>query len=179
MDPRVDDELLYCIVEIPKGSRNKYEWDERLRAIKLDRFLFSSVVYPTDYGYIPRTLSDDGDPLDVMVIVSEATFPGCVILVKPIALFRMTDEDGQDDKILCVPTTDPNWNEFEALDDAPEQLRHEIAWFFSMYKNPEGKEVETEGWFSKEEAWECIEACRKRWREHDEERQGEEDAAQG
>ena len=76
-----DDELLHCIVEIPKGSRNKYEWDERLGAIKLDRFLFTSLVYPTDYGYIPKTLADDGDALDVMVIVSEATFPGCVILV--------------------------------------------------------------------------------------------------
>jgi len=96
VEPRTDDdELLHCIVEIPKGSRNKYEWDERLGAIKLDRFLFSSLVYPTDYGYIPKTLADDGDALDVMVIVSEATFPGCVILVKPIALFRMRDEEGE------------------------------------------------------------------------------------
>ena len=180
MEPETsDDELLHCIVEIPKGSRNKFEWDERLGAIKLDRFLFSSVVYPTDYGYIPKTLSDDGDALDVMVIVSEATFPGCVIVVKPIALFRMRDEEGEDEKILCVPDTDPNWNHFQTLEDVPEQLRDEIEWFFSMYKTPEGKEVEVDGWCSKEDAWEIIQASRDRWRKREDERGGEEDAAQG
>ena len=92
-------EPLYCLVEIPKGSRNKYEWDERRQAIMLDRFLFSSVVYPTDYGFIPDTLGEDGDPLDAMVCVSEPTFPGCLIPVKPIALFKMRDDDkGVDDK---------------------------------------------------------------------------------
>ena len=101
------EEFLHCIVEIPKGSRNKYEWDEQLQAIKLDRFLFSSVVYPTDYGFIPDTLGQDGDPLDVMCCVSEPTFPGCVIEAKPIALFRMEDDKGIDDKVLCVPLTDP------------------------------------------------------------------------
>jgi len=180
VEPRTeDDELLHCIVEIPKGSRNKYEWDERLGAIKLDRFLFSSLVYPTDYGYIPKTLADDGDALDVMVIVSEATFPGCVILVKPIALFKMRDEEGEDMKLLCVPITDPNWNHFETLEDVPDQLCDEIEWFFSMYKNPEGKKVEVDGWASKEEAWKALEESRERWCEHGEERKGEEDAAQG
>ena len=104
------DAPLHCLVEIPKGSRNKYEWDERSAAIKLDRFLFSSVVYPTDYGFVPDTLGEDGDPLDAMVCVSEPTFPGCVIPVKAIALFRMADDKGQDDKILCVPHQDPNWS---------------------------------------------------------------------
>ena len=102
---------LYCMVEIPKGSRNKYEWDEELQAIRFDRFLFSSVVYPLDYGFIPETLAEDGDPLDAMVAVSEPTFPGCVIPVKPIALFKMRDEKGVDDKVICVPLQDPNWNE--------------------------------------------------------------------
>src|SRR5437762_11460764 len=97
---------LYCLVEIPKGSRNKYEWSEELNAIILDRFLFSSVVYPLDYGMIPETLAADGDPLDAMVAVSEPTFPGCVIPVKPIALFKMQDEKGIDDKIICVPLKD-------------------------------------------------------------------------
>ena len=92
------EELLHCVVEIPKGSRNKYEWDERLKAITLDRFLFSSVVYPTDYGFIPRTLAGDGDALDAMVTVTEPTFPGCVILVKPIALSRMRDDKGRTPK---------------------------------------------------------------------------------
>ena len=101
---------LTVVIEIPKGSRNKYEFDHELGGIKLDRFLFSSVVYPTDYGFIPDTLGLDGDPLDVMVCVSEPTFPGCVIPVKPIALFKMRDEKGEDDKIVCVPTHDPGWN---------------------------------------------------------------------
>ena len=103
----MSDRHLHCLVEIPKGSRNKYEWDEQLQAIKFDRFLFSSVVYPTDYGFIPQTLGEDGDPLDAMVTVSEPTFPGCVIPVKPIALFKMRDDKGVDDKVLCVPLEDP------------------------------------------------------------------------
>jgi inorganic pyrophosphatase len=112
--------ILHCIVEIPKGSRNKYEWDEELQAIKLDRFLFSSVVYPTDYGMIPETRAEDGDPVDVMVVVSEPTFPGCVIPVKPIALFKMSDDKGIDDKILCVPLHDPNWNTISQLEELPQ-----------------------------------------------------------
>ena len=161
----MDDYLLHCVVEIPKGSRNKYEWDHELNAIKLDRFLFSSVVYPTDYGFFPRTLAGDGDPLDAMVTVSEPTFPGCVILVKPIAMFKMRDDKGEDEKILCVPRDDPNWNTLDVLDDLPNQLRDEIAWFFSMYKTPEGKVVEVDGWFSREDALDTIEECRRRWRE--------------
>src|ERR1700737_2238779 len=133
-DGKLSDRNLHCLVEIPKGSRNKYEWDEELKAIKLDRFLFSSVVYPTDYGFIPNTIGEDGDPLDAMVCVSEPTFPGCLIPVKAIALFRMSDDKGQDDKILCVPRQDPNWNGLEELDDMPSQLRDEISHFFSIYK---------------------------------------------
>ena len=110
---------LDVIIEIPKGSRNKYEYDHETDSIKLDRFLFSSVVYPTDYGFIPDTLGQDGDPLDVMCCVSEPTFPGCVIEAKPIALFRMEDDKGIDDKVLCVPLTDPGWNTLETLDDLP------------------------------------------------------------
>src|SRR3954470_13183953 len=110
------DEPLICLVEIPKGSRNKYEYDHDLGGIKLDRFLFSSMVYPTDYGFIPDTLAEDGDPLDAMVCVSEATFPGCIIPVKPIALFKMRDDKGIDDKVLCVPLEDPAWNIFDKLD---------------------------------------------------------------
>ena len=100
-------------IEIPKGSRNKYEYDRELDAIKLDRFLFSSMVYPTDYGYFPETHAEDGDALDAMVCVSEPTFPGCIIEVKPIALFKMKDDQGIDDKILCVPCQDPGWNTLE------------------------------------------------------------------
>jgi Inorganic pyrophosphatase len=154
---------LHALIEIPKGSRNKYEWDEDLQAIKLDRFLFSSLVYPTDYGMIPKTIAEDGDPLDVMVCVSEPTFPGCVIPVKVIALFRMRDDKGQDDKVVCVPLEDPNWSHMEQLEDLPQPLRDEISHFFSVYKTPEGKVVKIDGWFEKEAAIDAIESSRKAW----------------
>jgi inorganic pyrophosphatase len=154
-----------CIVEIPKGSRNKYEWDHERDRLVLDRFLFSSVVYPTDYGFIPETLGQDEDPLDVMICVSEPTFPGCMIDVKPIALFRMEDDKGIDDKILCVPLSDPGWNDKETLEDLPKQLRDEIAHFFSIYKDLERKKVTVDGWYSREDAIKEIEASRKRYRE--------------
>jgi inorganic pyrophosphatase len=158
-------EPLICLVEIPKGSRNKYEYDHDMDVIKLDRFLFSSMVYPTDYGFIPDTLGQDGDPLDAMVLVSEPTFPGCVIEVKAIALFRMEDDKGIDDKVLCVPLTDPAWNTLETLEDVPDQLRQEIAHFFSVYKDLEQKKVDVDGWYSREEALEEIDASRERCRE--------------
>ena len=163
-ESREGDPLL-CYVEIPKGSRNKYEYDEELGAIMLDRFLFSSMVYPTDYGFIPKTLGENGDALDAMVCVSEPTFPGCVIPVKPIALFRMEDDQGVDDKVLCVPLSDPAWNTLENLDDLPENLQQEIEHFFSVYKDLEQKKVSVDGWHSREEAIEEIEESRKRYRE--------------
>ena len=155
---------LTCFVEIPKGSRNKYEYDAEAKVIKLDRFLFSSMVYPTDYGFIPDTLGQDGDALDAMVCVSEATFPGCVIPVKPIALFKMEDDKGIDDKILCVPLQDPGWNTLEVLDDLPAPLRDEIAHFFSVYKDLEQKRVKVNGWYPREEALAEIDAARERFR---------------
>ena len=157
--------IVEVVVEIPRGSRNKYEWDEELQAIKLDRFLFSSVVYPLDYGMIPETLAADGDPLDAMVAVSEPTFPGCVIPVKPIALFKMRDEKGVDDKVICVPLKDPNWNECETLDDLPQQLQDEISHFFGVYKTLEQKDVTVDGWYPREDALVEIEASRRRYRE--------------
>jgi inorganic pyrophosphatase len=161
----VPDDPLHCFVEIPKGSRNKYEFDETIGAIKLDRFLFSSMVYPTDYGFIPHTLGLDGDALDAMVCVSEPTFPGCMIPVKPIALFKMSDDKGIDDKVLCVPLQDPAWNKLDSLDDLSDQLRDEIHHFFSVYKDLEQKKVQVDGWYSREDAFEEIEAARARWRE--------------
>jgi inorganic pyrophosphatase len=157
--------VVHCLVEIPKGSRNKYEWDQELQAIRFDRFLFSSVVYPLDYGMIPRTLAEDGDPLDAMVAVSEPTFPGCVIPAKPIALFKMRDEKGVDDKIVCVPLDDPNWRHVERLEDLPQQLRDEITNFFDVYKTLEpGKDVAVEGWFPREDAMAVIDAAQAAWR---------------
>jgi inorganic pyrophosphatase len=163
----VADDAFSCIVEIPKGSRNKYEYDHERDVITLDRFLFSSVVYPTDYGFIPDTLALDGDPLDVMVCVSEPTFPGCMIDVKPIALFRMEDDKGVDDKVLCVPLSDPGWSWMERLEDLSNQMRQEIAHFFSIYKDLEQKKVTVDGWYPREAAIEEIAAARERYQDGD------------
>ena len=165
MSDAESDEPLVAIVEIPKGSSNKYEWDEELGAIKLDRLLFASLGYPTDYGFFQDTLAADGDPLDVMIVVSEPTFPGCRIEVKPVALFRMRDEKAEDNKILCVPFSDPNWSHVEQLDDLPMTLRDEISHFFSIYKTPEWKVVKVDGWYQRDEAQESIERAKKRFRE--------------
>src|SRR3954453_236108 len=137
----VPNDAFVAYIEIPKGSRNKYEYDEEVGAVVLDRFLFSSMVYPTDYGFIPDTCAQDGDPLDVMVCGSEPTFPGCRIVVKPIALFRMEDDKGIDDKVLAVPLQDPTWNTLETLEDLAKGLQDEIAHFFSVYKDLERKKV--------------------------------------
>ncbi|HEY2771153.1 MAG TPA: inorganic diphosphatase [Solirubrobacteraceae bacterium] len=159
------DEPLLCVVEIPKGSRNKYEWDPELGAIKLDRFVSASVVYPTDYGYIPDTLAPDGDPLDVLVCVSEPTFPGCVVLTKVIGLFKMSDEKGPDDHVVCVPCHDPGWNTLEEIDDLPRQLQREISHYFAVYKDlDEDRHSEVKGWGTREEAYHRIEWAREQYR---------------
>ena len=157
-----ESDALHCFVEVPKGSRNKYEWDAELEAIKLNRFLFSSVVYPTDYGFIPGTLTEKGSALDAMVCVGAPTFPGIVIPVKVIAVFRTKDEAGQDDKLLCVPHEDPNWNHMDELDDLPDTLRVEIEHFWAIYKEPEGKPVEIQGWENRECALEILEDAKRK-----------------
>jgi inorganic pyrophosphatase len=158
--------MLKCIVEIPKGSRNKYEYDEEAGAIKLDRFLSASVVYPTDYGFVPETLALDGDSLDALICVSEPTFPGCIVFCDPIGLFDMEDEHGVDSKVLCVPSADPGWNCLEDLDDLPRTLRNEIAHFFSIYKDLDpGRESLVKGWRDRDAALVEIEAARKRFSE--------------
>jgi len=156
-----------CVVEIPKGSRNKYEYDPDAGGITLDRFLSSSVVYPTDYGFVPQTLALDGDTLDALICVSEPTFPGCIVMCKPIGLFEMEDEKGIDSKVLCVPCDDPGWNTLERVDDLPEVLRNEIAQFFDIYKDLEpGKETSVKGWRDKDAALEEISSARKRFEEN-------------
>jgi inorganic pyrophosphatase len=156
---------LLCMVEIPKGSRNKYEYDAELGAIKFDRFVSASVVYPTDYGLIPETLGLDGDELDVLVCVSEPTFPGCMVPVRPIGLFEMRDENGKDDKVVCVPLHDPHWNVFERVEDLPQQLRDEIFHFFSVYKDLDrDRHAEPTGWADREVAMKVIEEARDRFR---------------
>ncbi|WP_245604122.1 inorganic diphosphatase [Patulibacter minatonensis] len=155
-----DDLLMF--VEIPKGSRNKYEWDEEVGAIVFDRYLYSSVVYPADYGFITDTLGEDGDPLDALTLVSDATFPGCRIPVRVIGLFKMIDQGEVDDKVICVPVADPNWNGVESLDDISSQLKTEISHFFEIYKQPEGKVVEVQGYRDRAEALETVKAAKER-----------------
>jgi inorganic pyrophosphatase len=154
-----------CVVEIPKGSRNKFEYDPDLGGIKFDRLLMSAATYPTDYGYIRNTLAQDGDPLDALVCLTEPTFPGCLIPVKPIGMFVMRDEEAPDDKIVCVPLHDPYWNEYDEVDDLPELVRNEIDQFFSIYKNLENKEVETGPWCSRDDAVAEIESSTRRFHE--------------
>ncbi len=134
------------VVEIPKGSRNKYEFDKETGTLRLDRVLYSSIHYPGDYGFIPQTFYDDGDPLDVLVMVSESSFPLCVIQARPIGLFRMTDRGQPDEKILAVPATDPLSRDYHDITDIPQHFLHEVAHFFAVYKDLEGVTVKTIGW---------------------------------
>lgn len=152
---------LDAIVEIPKGSRNKYEYDYEKKMIRYDRMIFSSMFYPSDYGFFPETLAEDGDALDALVLVTEPTFPGCVIEVSPIGLFKMFDEKGPDDKILCVPISDPIWSKVTNLEEVNPHLKREIEHFFQVYKDLEKKKVGTEGWHDKAEAIEAIKASQK------------------
>ena len=158
---------MIAVIEIPKGGRNKYEYDHDRHVIFLDRRLFSATVYPADYGFIPDTLSEDGDPLDVLVILDEPTFPGCHIMVKPLGVFRMADEHGPDAKIIAVPAKDPQASAIHGLDQLPPHLTDEIAHFFDVYKDLEpGKDTVVHGFAGVDEAWAEVEASRRRYREH-------------
>ena len=126
-----------AFIEVPRGSRNKYEMDHVTGRIRLDRMLFTATQYPTDYGFIPDTLADDGDPLDILVLLDEPTFPGCSIIARPIAVLRMRDEAGGDDKVLSVPATDPRWSHLHDLGDVGSFLLDEIQHFFTVYKQLE------------------------------------------
>ncbi len=149
-------------VEIPKGSRTKYELDKRTGRIRLDRVLYSSVHYPADYGFVTDTLAEDGDPLDALVVVEEPTFPGCILPTRPIGTLLMRDEKGPDEKILGVPVGDPRFDEVRELKDlAPHWLR-EIEMFFASYKQLEGAPVEVAGWRGSRTAWRLIERSRRK-----------------
>jgi inorganic pyrophosphatase len=140
-------------VEIPKGHRNKYEVDHKSGRIRLDRTLFTSTQYPADYGFIEDTLGDDGDPLDALVLVQEPTFPGCLIRCRAIGMFRMRDEKGGDDKVLCVPYDDPRQEHLRDIHHVPEFDRMEIQHFFEVYKELEpGKSVEGATWVGRADA---------------------------
>ena len=151
------------VIEIPKGQRNKYEMDHESGRIRLDRMLFTSTRYPADYGYIEDTLADDGDPLDALVLLEEPTFPGCLIKCRAIGMFRMRDEKGADDKVLCVAATDPRMAHFRDISDVSAFDQLEIQHFFEVYKALEpGKEVEAATWVGVSAAEDEILACRAR-----------------
>ncbi|ONM47396.1 inorganic diphosphatase [Nocardia donostiensis] len=134
-------------IEIPKGSRNKYEVDHETGRVRLDRFLFTSMGYPADYGFIENTLGEDGDPLDALVLLPESVFPGVIVEARPVAMYKMTDEAGGDDKILCVPADDPRWDHIQDLKDVPEFELAAIKHFFERYKDLEpGKYVKGSEW---------------------------------
>jgi inorganic pyrophosphatase len=153
------------VVEIPKGNRNKYEADER-GAIWLDRMLFTATRYPADYGYVPGTLAEDGDPMDAMVLLDEPTFPGCHIHARPVGVFLMTDEEGEDAKLLCVPSSDPRTADVTELAHVRSHELAEIAHFFEIYKALEpGKDTEPRGWRGREVAEDRIERARRMHRE--------------
>jgi inorganic pyrophosphatase len=156
--------VLPVMIEVPKGSRNKYEYDKEQGRIRFDRLLFSPVHYPTDYGFFTDTLARDGDALDALVLVWEPTFPGCMIEAAPVGVFLMADEKGPDEKVLCVPIHDPHWADVRTLEQVPDHLLREIEHFFTIYKDLEEKEVKVEGWDSLEKAEEVIRDSQERYK---------------
>jgi inorganic pyrophosphatase len=153
-------------VEIPGGSRNKYEFDSELGAIVLDRRLFTSMSYPADYGFIEGTLGGDGDPLDALVLVGEPTFPGCRIRARPVGVFYMTDEKGPDEKVLCVPLRDTAWMRVHDVHDIPAEFRDEIEHFFQVYKQLEKRKTDTRGFGNRADAERLIAEARLRASKH-------------
>lgn len=144
------------VVEIPRGSRNKYEYDHARERFVLDRVLFSSVHYPADYGFIEHSLGNDGDPLDVLVLISEPTFPGCLVRAEPIGALDMRDEKGHDHKILAVAYDDPRWDGVHSLEEVSPHYLLEIDNFFRTYKALEKRDTEIAGWLGVDEAWRII-----------------------
>ncbi|MFA7238179.1 MAG: inorganic diphosphatase [Phycisphaeraceae bacterium] len=151
------------IVEIPKGRRSKFEVDKTLGLIRLDRYLYTSMRYPGDYGFIPQTLAEDGDPLDIIVMVNEETFSGCLIETRPIGLFKMTDKGVNDYKILAVPNSDPLFKEFHDLWRIPPHFLREVEHFFATYKQLEEATVATRGWENVDVARKEVLACHQRY----------------
>jgi len=151
--------LINVLIEIPAGSKNKYEFDKDMGAFALDRVLFSSVQYPYDYGFVPNTLADDGDPLDGMVLIDQPTFPGCVIAARPIGMLEMIDGGDRDEKILCVPVEDPRYAQVMSLADVAPHRLDEIAEFFRSYKNLENKVTEILGWQNVDKVKPLVQQC--------------------
>ena len=156
---------LNVIIEIPRGSRNKYELDKETGLFRFDRLLYSAVYYPGDYGFVPQTLADDDDPLDVLVMVTVPTFPGCLVVVRPVGVFEMSDEKGHDEKILAVPMRDPLYDEYQELGHVPKHFLREVEHFFAIYKELEGVHTNVIGWKDREIARTLITAACTRYTE--------------
>lgn len=163
MERRKKVDWVEALVEIPKGSRNKYEFDPRLQRIRLDRVLYSPLHYPADYGFLLGTLAEDGDALDVLIVTYEPTFPGCVVPVRPVGMLDMQDEHGRDQKILAVPAVDPRFQEVHDLAGLPRHLLLEIEHFFTVYKTLEEKATEILGWHGRDAAWQLIRRAQERY----------------
>ena len=155
--------VVRMIVEIPKNSRNKYEYDKSLGVFRLDRFLYSPMHYPGDYGFIPGTLGEDGDPLDVLTVTEEPSFSGCLVEVRPVGLLRMVDRSEPDQKILAVQEHNPLYDQITSVEHLFAHLRREIEHFFTIYKELEHKKTRILGWGSRAAAHKIIIACRKRY----------------
>jgi inorganic pyrophosphatase len=155
--------VVRMIVEIPKNSSNKYEYDKELNLFRLDRALYLPLHYPGEYGFIPGTLSEDGDPLDILTLVGEPSFPGIILLARPVGLLDMTDREQPDQKVLAVAHRDPRFDQIQTIDHVFAHSLREIEEFFSIYKELEGKHVEVHGWRGPEEAQQLIGACRERY----------------
>ena len=164
IDPGPDSpEIVRMIVEIPQNSANKYEYDGELGLFRLDRALYSPLHYPGDYGFIPGTLADDNDPLDVLVLVQQPSYPGVMIEVRPVGVLNMVDSDEKDQKILAVPNRNPRYDQIHTMDQIFAHVRREIEHFFSIYKELEGKVTTMDGWGGPREARKCIQDCRQRY----------------
>ncbi|GGE11067.1 inorganic pyrophosphatase [Marinithermofilum abyssi] len=153
-----------AFIEIPTGSQNKYEYDKEEGVFRLDRVLYSPMHYPTEYGYLNNTLAEDGDPLDILVLTTFPTFPGCVIKSRVIGVLLMADDKGKDEKLLAVPVDDPRWDGVNSLEDVPAHTLKEIEHFFQVYKDLENKETRIEGWKDADTAAELYRECVQRYK---------------
>ncbi|QQK07471.1 inorganic diphosphatase [Miniphocaeibacter halophilus] len=156
--------IVEAMIEIPKGSSNKYEFDHEKNVIKLDRCLFSPMFYPADYGFVPETLSEDGDPIDILVLMKNPTFPGCMIESRIIGMFKMADDKGNDEKLIAVPIHDPRYDEVYSLGDLSSHTEREFEHFFKEYKRLENKKVEIGGWYNVADAIKALEKSREAYK---------------
>ena len=152
-----------AVIEIPRGQTNKYEYDKKLNVFRLDRNLYSPVHYPGDYGFIPSTLSLDGDPLDVLVLVDAPSFPGCLVTVRPIGMLEMVDQGKEDEKILAVGTNNPIFDDVHDYQKLYPHLLLEIEHFFTVYKELEAKTTKIVGWQNAERARDVVSECQERY----------------